>query len=331
MESKVRNATDSTRPKQQKRGPRLPETGIRYWKANWHLYVLTLPAVLFFLIFSYYPMLGLQIAFKDWNPNLGIWGSHWAIDENGVTDLLKWFRKIFEDPEVSGKLINTIRLSSLRMICSFPIPIIIVVLMNEMKLQRLKKGIQTMIYLPHFVSWVIMSAILQSLTATGGTLQNLFLEIFGQEIHFFADGKLFLGLLIVSDIWKEVGWGTIIYLAALSSIDPNIEEAAAIDGAGRWARIRYIVLPALIPAISINLVFACSNLIYGGFDQVFNLYNSAVYSTADILETYLYRIGVSNGNYSLSTALSLFNSMVAFGLMMIANKIVKKIGGSGLW
>lgn len=319
--------TDSARPK----GQRLSGAGASYWRANWQLYVLILPAVAFFLIFSYYPMLGLQIAFKDWNPNLGIWGSHWATDENGALDLLKWFRKIFDDPEVAGKLLNTIRLSSLRLVCSFPIPIIIVVMMNEMRLRRLKKGVQTMIYLPHFVSWVIMSAILQSLTATGGTLQNLFLKIFGQEIHFFADGKLFLVLLIVSDIWKEVGWATIIYLAALSNVDPNVEEAAAIDGAGRWQRIRYIILPALVPAISINLVFACSNLVYGGFDQVFNLYNSAVYSTADILETYLYRIGVSNGHYSLSTALSLFNSLIAFGLMMCANKIVKKIGGSGLW
>ncbi len=310
---------------------RLSGSGMSYWKSNWQLYVLILPAVLFFLVFSYYPMLGVQIAFKDWNPNLGIWGSQWATDAQGNLDLLKWFRRIFEDPEVSGKLVNTIRLSSLRLVCSFPIPIIIVVLMNEMKLQKLKKGVQTMIYLPHFVSWVIMAAILQSFTATGGALQNLFLKVFGQELHFFADGKLFLGLLIVSDIWKEVGWSTIIYLAALSNIDPAIEEAAAIDGANRWQRIRHIILPGILPAISINLVFACSNLIYGGFDQVFNLYNTAVYSTGDILETYLYRIGVSNGNYDLSTALSLFNSVVAFSLMMIANKVVKKIGGSGLW
>lgn len=187
------------------------------------------------------------------------------------------------------------------------------------------------IYLPHFVSWVIIAGILQSFTQTGGTFQNFLAAIFGKEIHFFSDSDLFLGILIISDIWKEAGWNTIIYLAAIAGIDPCLEEAASIDGAGRFQRIIHIILPGISPALSINLIFACSGLIYGGFDQVFNMYNSAVYPKGDILETYLYREGIGNGKYSLSTALGLFNSSVALILMLVANKIVKKIGGTSLW
>ena len=301
------------------------------WRANWQLYVLILPATVFFLIFSYYPMFGLQIAFKNWNPNLGIWGSHWATNSEGALDIFVHFKRIFNDEEVFGKLVNTLRLSTMRLLFGFPVPIIVVVLMNEMRLFRVKKFVQTLIYLPHFVSWVIIAGILQSFTQTGGTFQNFLAAIFGKEIHFFSDSDLFLGILIISDIWKEAGWNTIIYLAAIAGIDPCLEEAASIDGAGRFQRIIHIILPGISPALSINLIFACSGLIYGGFDQVFNMYNSAVYPKGDILETYLYREGIGNGKYSLSTALGLFNSSVALILMLVANKIVKKIGGTSLW
>lgn len=302
-----------------------------YMKGNWQLYVFLLPAFLFFLLFSYYPMLGIQIAFKDWNPNLGIWGSHWAKNADGSLNLLKHFKTIFQDEYVFVTLKNTLRLSSLRLVFGFLPPIIIVILMNEMRTPRLKKSIQTLTYLPHFVSWIIIAGILQSLTQTDGTLQKIFLKIFGKELHFFGDSDLFIVMLIVSDIWKEAGWGTIIYLAAIGGIDPSIEEAAMIDGAGRWQRIKHVIFPGILPAISINLIFACSGLIYGGFDQVFNLYNTAVYPKGDILETYLYRIGVGNGKYSLSTAIGLFNSTVSFALMLIANKVVGKLGGATVW
>ncbi len=302
-----------------------------YIKSNWQLYVFLLPAFVFFLIFSYYPMLGIQIAFKDWNPNLGTWGSPWATGENGELRLFKYFSKIFSDEYVLITLVNTLRLSSLRLLFGFFPPIIMVILMNEMRTPHLKKTIQTLTYLPHFVSWIIIAGILQSLTQTGGTLQQILKSIFGKELQFFGDSDLFIAMLIISDIWKEAGWGTIIYLAAINGINPSVEEAALIDGAGRWQRIVHVILPGILPAISINLIFACSGLIYGGFDQVYNMYNSAVYPKADIMETYLYRIGVSNGNYSLSTAMSLFNSTVSFLLMLIANKIIGKLGGSTVW
>jgi putative aldouronate transport system permease protein len=262
---------------------------------------------------------------------LGIWGSSWAVNDAGSLDIFKHFKKIFADPEILGKLLNTVRLSCLRLVFGFPIPIIIVVAMNEMRLLKLKKFIQTLIYLPHFVSWVIIAGILQSFTQTGGTFQTAMTAIFGRELYFFSDSDLFIATLIVSDLWKEAGWNTVIYLAAIAGIDPCLEEAAMIDGAGRWQRIVHIILPGISSAVSINLIFACSNLIYGGFDQVFNLYNSAVYAKGDILETYTYRIGISGGQYSLSTALGFFNSSVALILMLIANKIVKKLGGSSLW
>lgn len=302
-----------------------------YLKGNWQLYLFLLPAFAFFLVFSYYPMLGIQIAFKDWNPNLGMWGSPWATSDDGRLQLLKYFSKIFSDEHVLVTLTNTLRLSSLRLLFGFFPPIIMVILMNEMRAPRLKKTIQTLTYLPHFVSWIIIAGILQSLTQTGGTLQQIFKGVFGKELQFFGDSDLFIVMLIVSDIWKEAGWGTIIYLASINGINPSVEEAALIDGAGRWQRIVHVIMPGILPAVSINLIFACSGLIYGGFDQVYNMYNSAVYPKADIMETYLYRIGVSSGNYSLSTAMSLFNSTVSFLLMLLANKIIGKLGGSTVW
>lgn len=298
-----------------------------YWKAHWPLYAFVAPTVIFMLVFCYYPMLGIQLAFKNWNPNLGIWGSHIAQTKEGTVDAFLHFKKFFE-PEILEKLKNTVRLSTLRLLIGFPLPIVMVVFMNEMRVPHTKKLIQTLTYLPHFVSWVIIAGILKNFVATGSGFQEFCKAVFGKELLLFSNSDLFIVTLLVSDVWKEVGWSTIIYLAAIAGIDPSLEEAAMIDGANRRQKICHIILPGIMPAVSINMIFACSGILNGGFDQVFNMYNSAVYSKGDILETYLYRIGVSGGDYSLSTALGLLTSLVSVTLMLIANKIVEKLGGT---
>ena len=294
------------------------------------LLIMLIPMVVYLLIFNYYPMLGLQIAFKDYRVRGGIWGSPWATTK-GELDLFKHFKELFTDENFFKTFGNTLRISCLRLFVGFPIPIIITILLNEMPAKKYAKGYQIVSYLPHFISWIVISGILTSLTASQSGFQNLMVKIFGKEIPFFTDNRLFVGLVIVSDIWKEAGWATIIYFAAISGINAELYEAAAIDGANRWQKIKYIILPGIASAISINLILQAGNLVYGGFDQIFNMYNKTVYEMGDILETYLYRIGITDGDYALGTALGLFNSLIAFALTMLANTIVKKIGGEPIW
>lgn len=309
---------------------------LQYFRRNWQLYSMLIVMFVTLLVFNYWPMTGLQLAFKDWvipigNQKGGIWGSPWATDENGKLDLFKHFRTLFTDPQVYPTFFNTLRISTLRLVIGFPMPIILALLLNELPSDKFRKTVQSISYLPYFISWVIIASILKDLTSSDSALQNLLERIFGHELDFFGNSNLFLALLIASDIWKGVGWGTIIYFAALTGIDPQLYEAAMIDGANRWQRIRYVTLPGILPAVSINLIFSLSGIVYGGFEQIYNLYNPMVYEKADILETYLFRNGIIGGDYSLGTAMGLFNSLIALALVLIANKVIKKIGGEGIW
>ena len=309
---------------------------LRYFKRNWQLYSMLIVMAVTLLVFNYWPMTGLQLAFKDWvipigNQKGGIWGSPWATDENGNLDLFKHFRTLFTDPLVYPTFFNTLRISVLRLLIGFPMPIILALLLNEVPSDKFRKTVQSMSYLPHFISWVIIASILKDLTASDSLLQNLLESIFGHEMDFFGNSNLFITLLIISDIWKGVGWGTVIYFAALTSIDPQQYEAAMIDGANRWQRIRFVTLPGIVPAVSINLIFSLSGIVYGGFEQIYNLYNPMVYEKADILETYMFRNGIIGGDYALGTAMGLFNSVIGFALVLLANKVIKKIGGEGIW
>lgn len=300
-------------------------------KQTWPLYLMIAPMLIYLLVFNYYPMLGLQLAFKEWNPRGGIWGSPWACNEVGQVDIFYNFKTLFSDPDFFKTFKNTLRISFLRLLVGFPIPIIITILLNEMPAKKFAKGFQIVSYLPHFISWIIISGILTSLTASQSAFQEFMTKIFGKEVYFFTDNKLFLVLVIISDIWKEAGWATIIYFAAISNISQELYEAASIDGANRFQKIIYITLPGIASAISINLILQAGNLVYGGFDQIFNMYNKTVYEMGDILETYLYRIGINGGDYAMGTALGLFNSVIAFILVLLANFIVKKIGGEPIW
>ena len=300
------------------------------------LYTMLIIMLVSLFVFCYVPMLGIQIAFKDWRIPFGDrpggqWGSPWATNQAGELDLFKYFRELFQDAYFWKTFGNTLRLSSLRILFGFPMPIILVLLLNELTGERFKKTVQSISYLPYFISWVIISNIFTNLTQTDSAFQLFLQKIFGRQIEFFGDNDSFIALLIITDIWKNAGWGTIIYFASLMSINPELYEAAEVDGANRWNKIAHITLPGIVPALTINLIFTLSGIIYGGFDQVFNMYNPLVYEKGDILETYLYRTGVLGGSYSKGTALGLFNSLIGLTLTLIANKVVKLLGGDGIW
>lgn len=295
-----------------------------YFRRHWQLYVMFVPAAVLLLIFNYVPMYGTVLAFKEFSPRAGILGSEWIGFEN--------FKTLFSNSYFFTVLGNTLKISLLKFIAGFPVPLILALMMNEVRSSKFKRTVQTVSYLPYFISWVVVAGILINLCSIEGGMINRVIEFFGgKAINFFGNGKAFVGLLVVSDIWKGAGWGTIIYFAALSGIDPAIYEASMIDGANRWQRIRYIIMPALVPAISINLILTCQSFMSAGFDQIFNLYNRTVYKNADIIDTYIYRIGITDGKYEMSTALGLFNSVITITLILITNKLIKKMGGRGLW
>lgn len=304
---------------------------LTYLQRTWMLYLMILPALAVILLFKYYPMFGIQIAFKDWNPYAGIWKSSWATNDAGQLDLFKHFRTLFSDPSFWQKFFNTIRIAFLRIVFGFPIPIIIAVLLNEMRSKIYRNVVQTVSYLPHFVSWVIIANILIIMMSANSSFQLFLEKIVGHQVYFFSNPKLFLGIVTVSDIWKNCGWSTIIYLAALAGIDPELYEAAEIDGAGRFKKILHVTIPGIMPAITIRLIFTISGLASANFDQIFNMYNTTVYSTGDVLSTYLYRTGIAAGQYDISMALSLFNSLISLVLTLLTNWIVNKTGGEGIW
>lgn len=302
----------------------------RYFKSHKLLYLMVVPMVAYLLLFNYYPMLGLQMAFKDWNPWKGMWGSPWA-STDGSLDLFKNFRTLFESPHFWQKFGNTIRISLLKIAAGFPLPILLTLLMNELTSLRFKKLFQTVSYLPHFISWVIIGGILLSMTAADSGFQLFLQSIFGKQIFFFTYDNSFLAMVVISEVWKNVGWSMIIYVAALTSVPAEQYESAMLDGAGRFARIWHITIPSIMPAIAIRFIFTMSSVNSAGFDQIFNLYNTTVYGKGDILETYLYRNGVISGQYALSTAMGLFNSLISLVLTLTANLSVKKMGGEGIW
>ena len=218
-----------------------------------------------------------------------------------------------------------------RLLFGFPVPIILALLLNEVSSAKYKRCIQTIIYLPHFISWVVISGILFALLSTDGMV-NSFLGIFGvAKINFLTNTKAFRPLIIISDIWKEMGWGTIIYLAAITGISQDMYEAAEIDGANRFKRIIYITLPSILPTVSVLLIMKLGRLMTGGFDQVFNLYNEAVYEVGDIIDTYIYRTGLTQGRFSAATAVGLFLNIINMCMLLASDKISKAVGGSGLY
>jgi putative aldouronate transport system permease protein len=298
----------------------------RLYKKHGALVLMFLPVITYFIIFRYVPMYGIQIAFKDFRLGAGITGSEW----NGLDN----FRFVFAMPTFRRAVSNTIIISLYRLILGFPMPILLALLLNEVRHIRLKRTIQTISYLPHFLTWIVLAGLFMNiLHPTTGAVNRILMDVFGMErgIFFLGNAAYFRGTLVVTDIWKGVGWGSILYLAAIAGVDPGLYEAAICDGAKRWHRIWYITLPAMAPTITIMLILNIGGILDGGFDQIFNLYNPAVYSTGDIIDTFAYRYGFEMMRYSFSTAISLFKNGIGFVLVVGTNFIARKISDHGLW
>lgn len=295
-----------------------------YFKQNIWLYLFLVPGFLYLLIFNYLPMYGIVIAFQKFNVTKGIWGSDWVGFSN--------FERLFHSRDFLSVLKNSVVLSALRIFWGFPAPIILAVMLNEVRNITFKKSVQTIVYLPHFISWVVLAGMVSFFLAPSGGLVNKVIEVLGgHPVAFLTEPKYFRTILICTEIFKEVGWGTIIYLAAMTGIDPEIYEAAVIDGASRIQRVVYITIPGIATTIVVLLVLRMGSILKNGFEQVFLLQNPLVYSVSDIFETYTYRIGILEGGYSYSTAVGIFQSVVGFIMITLTNFLSKKINQSGLW
>lgn len=300
--------------------------GFTGYRKHYELVLMFVPVIVYFVIFKYIPMAGIVIAFKNYKINQGMFGSAWC----GLAN----FTKVFATPTFARSVRNTLTISALKLLFGFPAPIILALMLNEVAHARFKKSVQTITYLPHFLSWVVLAGMFQQLLSpNNGAVNAVLRDVFGvkDSIYFLGDNRYFRGTLIVTDIWKNVGWSSILYLATIAGIDPALYEAATVDGATRWQCTRYITIPSLVSTIVVMLILNVGSIMDAGFDQVFNLYNSAVYQTGDIIDTYVYRYGLGDMKYAQATAVGLFKNVIAFVLVVGTNLITRRISGEGIW
>lgn len=284
------------------------------------LHLMILPGVICSFIFSYIPMLGIVMAFQKFVPAKGIFGSKWV----GMAN----FEYIFMLPNFFQVLWNTVFIAVMKIVAGLVVPVVFALLLNEISKAAFKKTIQTIIYFPYFLSWVLLGGILIDILSPSSGIVNSFLGIFGIEpIFFLGSEKWFPFTLVLTDSWKNFGYGTIVYLAALTAIDPTLYEAAMIDGATRWQQMLHVTLPGILPIVTLMTVLSLGNVLNAGFEQVFNLYSPQVYSTGDIIDTLVYRIGLIDAQYSVATAIGLFKSVISFVLIVISNKLANKYAG----
>lgn len=282
-------------------------------------HLMLLPGLVFVFIFSIVPMFGLVIAFQRFIPTKGVFGSAWVGFQN--------FQYLWEIPDGRQVLLNTVVISVLKIMANTAVPLFFALLLNEVRVNWFKRAVQTIIYLPHFLSWVILGGIVSSILSLDGII-NTTIQLFGGDpVLFLADNRWFRPILIITDVWKEFGFGTIIYLAALTAINPNLYESAMIDRANRFQQLIYITLPSIAPTIVLLLTLSLGSVLNGGFDQVFNLYNPLVYETADIIDTYVYRMGIENAQYGLATAVGLMKSVVSFALIILSYRLASRYAG----
>lgn len=293
------------------------------------MYVMLLPGLFFLFIYKLFPLYGIQIAFRDYNVFLGnnpidaIAKSPWVG--------LKYFEQLFSSAQFLKGLGNTLTISVLKIIFLFPLPIICAILLNEIHHKLYHKLVQTVIYVPYFLSWVIIYGVFYSIVSSYGVLNSMLGLAGSDKINLLSDPVKFIGLLVFTEGWKETGYNTIIYLASITAIDGTLFEAARMDGANRWKQIWHVTLPGLLPTIVLMLILRVGNILNAGFEQILVFYNSSVYSTADIIDTYVYRMGLGQMDFSLSSAMSLFNSVVAFILIVGANAVSRKLTERSIW
>ena len=287
------------------------------------LYFMILPVIAYYVLFRYWPMYGIQIAFKKYSPALGIAGSRWVGFKN--------FDSFFGSVYCWRVIRNTLLISVESLIFDFPMAIIFALLLNELRLEKLKKAVQTVSYLPHFVSLVVICGMIREFTASDGLVNDIIAFFGGQRSTLLLNEKAYRPIYIISKIWQEMGWGSIIYLATLTGIDPMLYDAAYVDGAGRFRRVLHVTLPGLTPTIVIMLILAIGGIMNIGYEKTILLYNASIYETSDIISTYVYRKGLLEANYGFSAAVGLFNSAVNALLVVTANSISRKVSDASLW
>ncbi|MCM1062913.1 MAG: ABC transporter permease subunit [Eubacterium sp.] len=298
----------------------------RTWKIirkNKAVYFMLLPVVLYYVLFHYKPMYGVIIAFMDYNPRRGIDFSDWVG--------LRHFKDFFTGYYFGRLLGNTLKLSFATLLIGFPIPVILALLINELRSKKFSKIVQSITYMPHFVSMVVLCAMVRQFVGGNGFI-TAFMSLFGYEGgNLLANGKYWIPIYVISNIWQGAGWGSIVYLAALTSIDSQLYDAAKVDGANRWKQTIHVTIPSILPTIIIMLIMRVGQIMGIGYEKTLLLYNEGIYDVADIISTYVYRMGLLNRQFSFSTAVGLFNSVVNFALVIIANQISKKTTETSLW
>ena len=293
------------------------------FKRNWSLYLMMSPIIIYYLIFKFGPMFGLSVAFMDYKPAKGF------LDSNFVG--LKHFKNFFNDYYFFRLLKNTISISVTSLL-TFPAPIILALLINELKSKRFSRITQTVTYIPHFISMVVICGIIVKLTSSNGGITVILNQLFGRPNETLLNkSSNFLPIYIISDIWQTIGWSSIIYLSALAGVDQELYDAAKVDGAGRLKQVIYVTIPSIVPTIVIMLILKMGKIFDVGYEKIMLLYNPMIYEKADVINTYVYRKGLIDAQFSYSAAVGLFNCVVCFSLVIITNKISKRVSGNGLW
>ena len=297
----------------------------KYFRKYWQLYALLLVPVLYYLLFRYVPMAGNIIAFRRYRAGGSLFGQQWSG--------FKYFKQFIGDKTFWRAFRNTLVLNISYLLVRFPLTLIFALLLNEIKALWWKKFVQTVSYLPHFISMVIVTGMIRELVSTSGPLNQLIAHLGGEKISFIAFPQYFNPIFVISGVWQALGWGTILYLAAIAGINPSLYEAAEVDGANHFQRVWHVTIPCILPTITTLLILDIGGLVGSGgaFEKVFLLYNPMTYETADIISTFVFRMGLGSGNYSYATAVGLFEALLNLTLLTIANKVSKKVSGAGLW
>lgn len=317
------NGKTATAPAVVNRTPRWKNT-LRLMRRNWVLYLLLLPALIYIAIFSYAPMYGIQIAFRNFNFADGITGSKWVG--------MKWFKYFFNSSKCWPLIRNTLIISFYSVIAGFPVPIILALMLHNLPSQKFKRTAQTITYLPHFISLVVVVGMISCFTSINSGWVNTLIEALGGErMYLMGKPEYYRHLYVWSGVWQEAGWGSIIYMAALTGVAPELHEAATIDGASKLQRIRHIDLPAILPTITIMLIMRCGSIMSVGFDKSYLMMNDLNMDVSEVIATYTYEMGLLSGKYSYSTAISLFNNVINFVFLTAVNKFAKVVSGSSLW
>ncbi len=318
---KFSTATVGARMTTQTAGRRRPWR--RALRRDWQLYSLAVLPLLFFLVFRYLPMLGNVIAFRRFQPGGSIFGEYWTG--------LRYFRLFFTDPTFWDVFTNTLVLGALTLLFCFPLPIVLALLLNEVRSRVLKRFVQSVSYLPHFLSIVIVAAMVMQLVSVDGTVNQLIGAVGAEPVPFIQEAGWFRSIYVSSEVWQTVGWGTILYLAALTTIDGDLYEAARIDGANRWRQTWHVTLPGIRPTMMTLLILNIGTFMAVGFEKILLLYNPLTYPTADVISTYLYRVGIVSGNLSYGAAIGLFEAVIGLTLVLSANAISRRTVGTSLW